>query len=78
MKVYELIEKLQTFPLDAFVVLVEELGADHLREENINLETMNYIEYPPVWEHHPPSFGFEYPEHYKRKIISTHDVVTIK
>jgi hypothetical protein len=76
-RVRDFIQKLQEFPPDARVILVEELGASELEEDRIKMETMNYIEYPPYWEQHPPFYGWEYPSEYKRKIVTSADVVVI-
>lgn len=77
MRVEELIRKLQEFPPDAKVILCEEMGCSELEEKNITFETMNYIEYPPYWEHHSPTYGWESPSEYKRKVLASLDVVVI-
>lgn len=78
MTVEDLIRKLQQLPLDARVILAEEMGASELEEDCVGMETMNYIEYKPYWEHHPPRYGWEYPSEYERKVLFSENVVVIR
>jgi hypothetical protein len=77
MTVGELIQRLQQLPSNMKVILAEELGASELEDDNIKMETMNYVEYPPYWEHHSPSYGWEFQHEYVRKVLYSEEVVAI-
>ena len=77
MTVHELIKILENYPQDLRVILSEELGASELDGGRIFTRTMNYVEYPPAWKHHPPTYNWEEPSNYQRKVISTEEVLVI-
>lgn len=77
MKVKELIERLQSYPPNARVILSQDLGASELEDGDISMAMMDYNEYAPYWEHHSPAYGWEYPSDYNRKTLFSEYVVII-